>query len=71
MQNSENSIQKVIDEATSLKMKLNLFENKNTYTLQKLFNDKIMQARTKPPNIFSILDTNKLNTFKNGGLIYG
>lgn len=61
MPNLENSIQKAIDEATSLKKKLNDIEGKRTYTFKELFNDEFMQAHTNSPDISSFLDASGLD----------
>lgn len=57
----KDSIQQAIEQATSLKKKLNEIENKHTYTFKELFNDEFMQAHTKYQNISSFLDDSCLD----------
>lgn len=52
----QDSIDKAIEQVTSLKKKLNEIEGKHTYTFKELFNDEFMQAHTAYPNISSFFD---------------
>lgn len=57
----QDSIEKAIEQATSLKKKLNQIEGKHTYTFKELFNDEFMQAHTNCLDISSFLDDSGLD----------